>query len=148
MRPHLATLLDDFRRFGRQKAIVRYAGNRRRITTYEEIASLAGRFATLLTQRSIEPGDRVILWAENSAEWIAAFYGCMLRSVLVVPLDAYGSPEFAARVASDVRPSLIVGDPALLLTLQNDWPKLSLEDWATALPIEEAAPIPTLSRDT
>jgi long-chain acyl-CoA synthetase len=148
MRPHLATLLDDLRCFGREKAIIRHTGNRRRATSYEEMASLAGRFATLLANRNIRSGDRVMLWAENSAEWIAAFYGCMLRGVIAVPLDAYGSPDFAARVAFDVLPSLVVGDPQLLLALQGDWPRLSFDDWPAALPTEEAGPIPTLSHDT
>jgi long-chain acyl-CoA synthetase len=148
MRPHLATLLDDFRRFGREKAIVRYVGNRRKVTSYEGISMLAGRFAALLAKRSIGPGERVMLWADNSAEWIAAFYGCMLRGVLVVPLDAYGTPEFAARVASDVRPSLIVGDAALLLTLEGEWPKFFFEDWPATLPAEEASPVAGLSHDT
>ncbi len=112
MRDHLATLLDDFRRYDREVAVVRHQGNRRRVTTYGEIARLAGRFAALLVQRGIGPGDRVLLWGENSAEWIAAFYGCMLRGVLAVPLDAYGSAEFAARVCADVRPKLAVGDGA------------------------------------
>ena len=40
---------------------------------------------------SITPGDRVILWGENSAAWIAVFFGCLLRGVLVVPLDAVAS---------------------------------------------------------
>ena len=114
MRDHLATLLDDFRRHGRQIAVVRNHGNRRRATSYEEIARLAGRFAALLERRGIQPGDRLLLWAENGAEWIAAFYGCMLRGVLVVPLDAYGTAEFARRVAADVRPRLAVGDALLL----------------------------------
>ena len=148
MRPHLASLLDDFRRFGDETAIVRYVGVRRRVTSYEEIARLAGRFAALLAARSIEPGDRVVLWAENSAEWIAAFYGCMLRGVIAVPLDAYGTAEFAARVAADVRPSFVVGDAELLLTLQGEWPRICFEDWMTALPIEEAGPVAELSHDT
>ena len=148
MRLHLATLLDDFRRFGREKAIVRYVGNRRRVSSYEEIARLAGRFAALLTARNIGQGDRVVLWAENGAEWIAAFYGCMLRGVLAVPLDAYGTPEFAARVAADVRPSLIVGDAALVLTLEGEWPKLFFDEWPAVLPDEEAGPVMGLSRDT
>ena len=148
MRLHLATLLDDFRRFGREKAIVRYVGNRRRVSSYEEIARLAGRFAALLTARKIGQGDRVVLWAGNGAEWIAAFYGCMLRGVLAVPLDAYGTPEFAARVAADVRPSLIVGDAALVLTLEGEWPTLFFDDWPAVLPDEEAGPVMGLSRDT
>ena len=48
---------------------------------------LAGRFAALLEDRGIGMGDRVVLWGENSAEWVAAFYGCMLRGVMAVPLD-------------------------------------------------------------
>src|ERR1017187_5843383 len=108
MRAHLATLLDDFRRFDREVAVVRYQGNRRRVTTYAELARLAGRFAALLAEREIGPGDRVLLCAENSAEWIAAFHGCMLRGVLAVPLDANGTADFAARVSSDVSPRLVV----------------------------------------
>jgi long-chain acyl-CoA synthetase len=113
MREHLATLVEDFRRHGRQIAIVRHQGNRRRVTTYGELAQLASRFAALLAARGIGPGDRVLLWGDNSAEWVAAFFGCMLRGVLAVPLDAAGAADFAARVAADVSPKLAVGDAAL-----------------------------------
>jgi long-chain acyl-CoA synthetase len=148
MRDHLATLLDDFRRHGREAAVVRYQGNRRRVTTYGEIARLAGRFAALLAQRGIEPGDRVLLWAENSAEWIAAFHGCLLRGVLAVPLDANGTAEFATRVAADVAPKLAVGDALLLSQLPGEWPQITFEDWLTILPAEEAGPVPGLSHET
>ncbi|MGA2216853.1 MAG: AMP-binding protein [Terracidiphilus sp.] len=153
MRDHLATLLDDFRRYGREVAVVRYQGNRRRVTTYGEIARLAGRFAALLAQRGIGSGDRVLLWAENSAEWIAAFHGCMMRGVLAVPLDAHGTADFAARVAAGVTPKLAVGDAVLLSQLGATTPNptvptLYLEDWQCQLPTEEAAAIPGLSPET
>ena len=148
MRDHLATLLDDFRRFGREIAVVRHQGNRRRVTTYGEIAVLAGRFAALLVQRGIGPGDRVLIWAENSAQWIAAFHGCLLRGVLAVPLDAAGAADFAARVAADVTPKLAVGDMLLLSQLPIEVPQITFEDWLTHLPAEEAGPIPGLSAST
>ena len=148
MRDHLATLLDDFRRYDRQIAVVHFQGNRRRATTYGELALLAGRFAALLAQREIGLGDRVLLWGENSAEWIAAFYGCLLRGVLAVPLDAYGSAEFAQRVSADVRPKLAGGDAVLLHQLPSEWLRLSFDDWLSALPAEEAGPIAGLSRQT
>jgi len=148
MRDHLATLLDDFRRYHSEIAVVRYQGNRRRVTTYGQIASLAGRFAALLVQRGIRSGDRVIVWGENSAEWIAAFHGCMLRGVLAVPLDASGTAEFAARIATDVNPALAVGDMVLVSQLPVGVPRIAFEDWATALPAQEAGPIPSLSADT
>jgi long-chain acyl-CoA synthetase len=148
MRDHLATLLDDFRRYGREVAVVRYQGNRRRITTYGQIARLAGRFAALLAVRGIGSGDRVLLWGENSAEWIAAFHGCLLRGVLAVPLDANGTADFAARVAADVTPKLAVGDTLLLNQLPSELLRLCFEDWLAVLPAEEAGPIAGLSAET
>lgn len=149
MRAHLGTFLEDFRRFGRDIAVVRMQGNRRRATTYGQLATLAARFAALLEDRHIGSGDRVLLWAENSAEWIAAFYGCLLRGALVVPLDAYGSTDFAQRIAADVQPKLIVGDAALLARLAGSaWPTLAFEDLPAALPAREAGPADGLTHDT
>jgi long-chain acyl-CoA synthetase len=153
MRDHLATLVDDFRRYNREIAVVRYLGNRRRVSTYGEIARLAGRFAALLAHRGIGPGDRVVLWAENSAEWIAAFHGCILRGVLAVPLDAFGSADFASRVASDIKPKLAVGDALLLRQLRFDdshpgFERIAFEEWQAVLPAEEAGPVAGLGADT
>ena len=145
MRDNLAPLLDDFRRLGRETAVVRYKGNRRRVTSYGELARLAGRFAALLEARGVKAGDRVLIWGENGAEWIAAFHGCMLRGVLAVPLDFMGTAEFAARVAADVKPMLAVGDAALLSNLDLDAPKIDFETWLDVLPQQEAGPVESLT---
>jgi len=168
MRDHLATLIDDFRRFDREIAVVHYRGNRRHVTTYGDLARLAGRFAAFLAQQGIVQGDRVLLWADNSAEWIAAFHGCLLRGVLAVPLDAAGTADFAARVAADVRPKLAVGDALLLAKLAAAhsgpeiapsasstlafpplaFPKLDFEDWLDHLPEAEMGAISGMMADT
>ncbi|MFZ0393460.1 MAG: AMP-binding protein, partial [Terracidiphilus sp.] len=75
MRENLATLVEDLRRAGAEIAVVRYQGIRRRVATYGEVARLAGRFAALLESRAIGMGDRVLIWGENSAQWIAALHG-------------------------------------------------------------------------
>jgi len=149
VREHLATLLDDFKKHKREIAIVRYQGVRRRLTTYGELARLAGRFAALLEDRGIGMGDRVLLWGENSAEWVAAFYGCLLRGVMAVPLDAFGSADFASRITTDVKPALAVGDAGLLQKLQApDTPSIAFEGWSASLPGREAGPAPGLSHET
>jgi long-chain acyl-CoA synthetase len=134
LRPHLASLVEDLRRNGRQTAVVCYRGVRRHATTYTDLATLSGRFAAELDRRGIAPGDRVVLWGDNSAEWIAAFFGCLLRGVLAVPLDAAGSPEFAARVIADVTPKLILADPPRLPNLPATIPHLSLDTLQLHLP--------------
>jgi long-chain acyl-CoA synthetase len=148
MRDHLATLLDDFRRYGRETAVVRYKGVRRRTTSYGEIANLAGRVAALLDRLGVAAGERVLIWGENSAEWIATFYGCILRGVIAVPLDAYGSADFAGRVCADVKPKVALGDAALLRQLPCGVPHVAFERWQDELPAEESGPVAGLSRDT
>jgi len=153
MRDHLATIIDDFRRLDRDIAVVRYQGNRRRVTTYGELARLAGRFAALLAARSIVEGDRVLIWGENSAEWLATLHGCVLRGVLAVPLDAFGTAEFVARVAADVKPKLVIGDAVLLAKLaaardSSTFPKLAFEDWQSEVPAEEMGAISGLTNQT
>ncbi len=116
--------------------MVDHRGNRRYRTTYGQLAELAGRFAAELERRSIVAGDRVVLWGENSAEWIGIFFGCLLRGVIVAPLDAAGSSEFAGRVVKDVSPKLIVGDSNLLATLGCEVTTLSLAAIEAKLPAE------------
>src|ERR1700689_4255817 len=113
MRANLATLVDEFRSHAAETAVGAQRRNRRYATSYGELAELAGRFSAELERRGIAPGERVVLWGANSAEWIAAFFGCILRAVIVGPLDAGGTAEFAARVIRDTAPKLIVGDAHL-----------------------------------
>jgi long-chain acyl-CoA synthetase len=138
VRTHLASLVEDFRHHAAETAVVTHRGNRRYRTTYGELAQLAGRFAAELDLRGIPAGERVVLWGANSAEWISAFFGCLLRGVIAVPLDAAGSPEFAARVVKDVAPKLIVGDPNLVhhLTGIEEIPHLWLSELPAQLPAE------------
>jgi long-chain acyl-CoA synthetase len=146
-RPHLATLIDDFRRYGRERAAVSHTGNRSVPSTYAEIAELSARFAAEYARRGITSGDRILLWGQNSAAWIAAFYGCVLRGILVVPLDTAGDPRFAERVIAETSPRLLVGDSVLLHTLQpSDVPALALD--ATGLPAPDYTPVGALSRNT
>src|SRR5258708_33393850 len=90
VRSHLAGLVEEFRQHAAETAVVAHRGNRSYATTYGELAELAGRSATKLERLGIAAGDRVVLWGENSAEWIGVFFGCLLRGVVVGRLDAVG----------------------------------------------------------
>ncbi|MFZ0662315.1 MAG: AMP-binding protein [Acidobacteriaceae bacterium] len=145
MRPHLATLVEDFRKYGKGTAIVTYRGNRRIASSYAELAELADRVATFLIERGILSGERVVLWGQNGAEWVGAFFGCMVRGVISVPLDAAGSVDFAKRVIDETKPRLLIGDAELLKqldesVLDGSLEKLAFEDFASALP-QAAGPV-------
>ncbi len=148
MRKHLASFVDDFARHGNDIAVVSYPGNRRVATTYTQLANLAGRFSHYFSEQGIHSGDRVLLWGANSAEWVAAFFGCVLRGIIVVPLDAAGSMEFARSVIADVSPQVIVGDPSLLHLLQTSQRQFSLDN-ISSLPREPLlTPEPSLNPES
>jgi long-chain acyl-CoA synthetase len=135
VRLHLATLIDDYRRHGTERAVVLHRGNRQQVSTYSDLANLTERFGAELMRLQIAPGERVALWGQNSAEWIAAFFGCVMRGVLVVPLDAAGGLDFAQRVIAETKPRLLVGDGSLLSRLSPESPpRIILEDAARTLP--------------
>lgn len=150
MRSSLTTFLDDYRRHGDAPAIVVHRGNRRLVTSWNQIADLADRFAAELVRREVAVGERVVLWGANGPEWMAAFFGSIQRGVVVVPLDPAGVLDFADRVIADTGPRLTVGDDALLRELPAPLPKLSFEDFGSALPAKPQADLrdPAVTLDT
>ncbi len=126
----LASLVDDFGRHGKQIAVVAPRGVRQRKTSYGQLATLSRRFAGELEKRGIVKGDRVLLWGENSAEWVAVFFGCVLRGVLPVPVDVGSSPEFVRRVEAEVSPKLIATDASRLPIFSNVEKTILLEELA------------------
>jgi long-chain acyl-CoA synthetase len=126
-RPNLLSLFDDFSRYRRDIAAVQRRGYRRESWTYGKLANVAFRFAHDLQQSGIRTGDRVLLWAPNSADWMAAFWGFLLRGAVVVPIDDGATAEFASRVARETSVKLVVasrGKPSLDAAI----PTLNLED--------------------
>jgi long-chain acyl-CoA synthetase len=106
--------------------------------TYAQIAAAANRVARELEARGISKGDAVLLWGENSAEWIAAFFGCLLRGAVIVPIDHAGTPDFAARVAQDVHAKLVFKSRAQASA--SGTPSIDLESLTDAVAERDASP--------
>ena len=128
-RENLLSLFREFERYSGDIAFVQRRGYRREVWTYGKLASVAVACASELKDRGIRTGDRVLLWGPNSAEWTAAFWGCLLRGAVAVPMDDGATLDFAGRVAGDAGVKLIFSsrekaalDPAI--------PRLVLEDLA------------------
>jgi long-chain acyl-CoA synthetase len=130
-RPNLLSLFDDFSRHRRDVAVVQRHGYRRESWSYGQLATVAMRLAHDLKQRGVCTGDRVLIWGPNCAEWIAAFWGCLLRGAVVVPIDQGATFDFAARVARETSPKLIIASVAKS-NFGGAIPRLNLEDLADA----------------
>jgi long-chain acyl-CoA synthetase len=126
----IVEFLDRFLRWGEETAYVQRRGYRSVRSSYRQIAETALRFACELETRQIEKGERVLIWGPNSAEWVAAFFGCVLRGAVVVPMDDVATPDFALRVHQQVGARLLVCSRE---HVRQSIPTLALEDFPHAL---------------
>jgi long-chain acyl-CoA synthetase len=126
-RTSLVEYFDQFFARGRGVAYAHRRGYRMVRWDYQRVAAVARQFARELQARGVAKGDRVMLWGENSAEWAAAFFGCVLRGAVVIPMDRVAAPDFARRVAQQVDAKLVVASRRQP-TLDSLLPSLVLED--------------------
>jgi len=109
-RKNLLSLFAEFSRFGGDVAVVQRRGYRREKLTYTGLYANALLWSRALAGRGVAPGDRVLLWGPNSAEWVACYWGILLRGAVVVPMDAAASPDFVERAVKDAGVKLILRD--------------------------------------
>ncbi len=128
-RANLISLFAEFARYAGDIAVVQRRGYRREAWSYAKLAHVAFACAQELKGRGVRTGDRVLLWGPNGAEWMAAFWGCLLRGAVAVPMDDGATVEFAGRVARETSARLVIAarDKPLL---DAAIPVLKLEDLA------------------
>jgi long-chain acyl-CoA synthetase len=131
--------LVNFRAHRAERAYGQRCGYRMEWFTYGQVLEMALRFAGDLEARGIGKGERVMLWGENCAEWVAAFFGCALRGAIVVPMDDGASAEFAGRVAGQVGAKLWVCSGRHAAEIEGS---------AVPVVILEEIKVPALSQET
>ena len=128
------TLIDFFGDLShaRGEFLVYDDGFRSRGYSYGEVARAARGLAARLHALGARKGDKIVFWSENRPEWIVAFWACLLRGIIVVPIDYRASPDFLRRVVTIVSARLILlGQDVPPFTAPSDVPvwKLHELDW-------------------
>jgi long-chain acyl-CoA synthetase len=119
---------------GSERAYGQRRGYRMEWITYRQVLEMAVRFARELEGRQIVKADRIMLWGENSAEWVAAFIGCALSGVITAPMDNGASADFARRVFDQVDGKLLVCSRRHAKALwKHSVPTVVLEDMQSVL---------------
>src|SRR6202521_161757 len=104
------TLIDFFHDLAgaRGEFLVHDDGFRSRAHTYADVGRAARGFASRLHDAGLRKGDTVVFFCENRAEWIVAFWGCLLLGIVVVPIDYRASRDFLERVSRIVSAKLLL----------------------------------------
>ena len=107
---HLHDFFDRHVR-GRATALLYDDGFRRWSYSYAQVRATAHDFANRLMEAGVLPGHRLVIWSGNRAEWVPVFWGCMLRGVAVIPLDARTPVEQVRGILLTAAPrAIVVGD--------------------------------------
>src|SRR5215468_5784895 len=140
MRETIHSLLDQALTRSDEIAVARQRGLRVTRWSYARLAWTAFQFARELESRGIDKSDRVIFWGANSPEWIAAFFGCLLRGAVAVPLDEQSAPDFADRARRQVEAKLLLLGEDQARHLNDRQPALRLDQLFDVVARHSAAP--------
>lgn len=94
-------------------AVVEMARDSMSTTTRRDLIDLAGRLSKGLTDAGLQRGDRVVIFAPNSAAWVASAIGIMRTGAVVVPLDTQMPSEDLAHALDDCEPTMVFTTSAL-----------------------------------
>jgi long-chain acyl-CoA synthetase len=145
-RSSVVEYLQNFERYSGDYACVFHRGYRTLRWSYADVLVYARRFAALLDERGIGKDDRVMLWGANCGEWLAAFWGTLLRGAVVVPMDRAAAPEFAARVFEQVGAKLLVSSRELTIP-QARSATIHFEDFGSLPSERPIVPAPSTRED-
>ncbi|MCL5406636.1 MAG: AMP-binding protein, partial [Deltaproteobacteria bacterium] len=87
--------------------------------TYGMLEAKASRIATALISMGIKPGDHIGLWAPNSADWIAFYFGVLKAGAVAVTLSWALSARELALLLGHSRPKIIFTDSSKLEAVQS-----------------------------
>ena len=147
------TLIDFFDDLShaRGEFLVYDDGFRSRGYSYAEVAGAARAMAARLHARGLGKGDTIVFWSENRPEWIVAFWACLLRGIIVVPIDYRASPDFLARVVKIVSARMIlIGQDVPPFDAPADVPvwKLQELEWHASATPEDVPAVAIVRDDT
>lgn len=90
--------------------------------TGRELLELVRQVRVFLASRKLKKGDRCVLLAHNSIEWVAMDLAIMAEGLIVVPLYARQAPAELVAMMKDCSPSVICcGDSALRDAIAQEW---------------------------
>lgn len=87
--------------------------------TYAELQAKVYQFTGYLQQQHIVKGQRIMLWAPSSVDWMVAFLGTLLAGGVVVPLDNNSKEDFIERIARTTEAGYLITTRKQFATLKN-----------------------------
>jgi long-chain acyl-CoA synthetase len=133
--PNVHALTLEGRRWADRAFIIH---GRRRVT-YSEHEAAVDRFTETLGRLGIGRGDRLALFARNSAEWSVAFFGALRVGAIAVPCNGWWSADEMAHACRTVSPAVVVCDERGKERVPAAVPTLPIEEVSSCIDTQRPA---------
>lgn len=141
-RLHAASLLDDAAMWADRTHLVQ--GDRR--LTYAETFARINGVAAILREHGVGPGDRLLLLAPNSPEWIVTQWAGLRAGAVVALGNGWWSDPEIAHAVDLLAPTLVVADASRLARLPVGTLALDIADLVDVAE-DDALPVPPADED-
>lgn len=81
-----------------------------RKATYKELDESSGNFAGTLLDKGVEKGDRVVLFLDNSCDYLIAYFGILKVGAIIVALNSQLVARELNVLLDDCSPKIIITD--------------------------------------
>ncbi len=90
-----------------------------RVVSYGELDAWSNAIARVLVDRGVQPGDRVALYLDKSAEAVAAIYGTLKAGAVYVPFDPTSPCTRLGYIAADAGIRVVCTSHKMLAALRD-----------------------------
>ena len=108
--------------FPKQTAVI----EKDREISFLEFNRVSNRIATAMMSMGVQPGDHVALYAPNSYEWLAFYFGVLKAGAVAVTLSSLLKTDELSRIIDNAQPKVLFAGEEQLVELgdRKDYPYL------------------------
>ena len=134
-RRRVPELLDDAARWGTRPHLIQGT----RTLTFDDCFAAIDVVSTHLVELGVAPGDRILILAPNSPEWVISLWAGVAVGAIVAPGNGWWSAEEVAHALGLVEPSIVVADAKRLDMLPAGTKTIDVDELARLVDTAVAA---------
>jgi long-chain acyl-CoA synthetase len=134
-RHRVPELLSDAARWGTRPHLIQGT----RILTFDDCFAAIDAVSAHLFELGVAPGDRILILAPNSPEWVISLWAGVAVGAIVAPGNGWWSAEEVAHALALVEPSVVVADAKRLDMLPSGTKTIDVDELARLVDTAVAA---------
>jgi len=115
----IQNLIEDFLRNNKSNIVLNQKkGYRTFSINGGDLSDKINKTKTLLYNKNIRKGDKIIIIGNNSIEYVVLYLSCILSGIVVVPLDMMTDKKLFTKIKNQLKPKAVFHDKNISISTQ------------------------------